>query len=193
MSNKSNKNKMQDEKLLIKRCLKHDQKALSELYNNFSGKMYGICLRYAKNKMDADDLLHDGFVRVLKNLKAYRGEGSFEGWMRRIMVNTSINFYRKKTNHVETDISEVYGLSDNSFDDAISQISVKELLVLIQDLPDGYRLVFNMYVMEGYKHKEIAEILNISENTSKSQLLKAKATLKKKLNEKYKIKENVSR
>jgi len=184
---------MQDEKLLIKQCLKHNEQALSELYNSFSGKMYGICLRYAKNKMDADDLLHDGFIKVLKNLEAYKGEGSFEGWMRRIMVNTAINFYRKKTNHIETDISEVYNLSDKSFNDAISKISVNELLILIQDLPDGYRLVFNMYVIEGYKHKEIAEILEISENTSKTQLLKAKATLKKKLEEKYKITENVSR
>ncbi|RLD49971.1 MAG: RNA polymerase subunit sigma-70, partial [Bacteroidetes bacterium] len=88
---------MQNEKLLIQRCLKHDERALGNLYNNFSGKMYGICLRYAKNKMDADDLLHDGFIKVLKNLQAYRGEGSFEGWMRKIMVNSAINFYRKKT------------------------------------------------------------------------------------------------
>ena len=184
---------MQDEKLLIKKCLKHDERALSELYNNFSGKLYGICLRYAKNKMDANDLLHDGFVKVLSNLQAYKGEGSFEGWMRRIMINTAINFYRKKTKHYETDIEEVFDLSDDSFDDAISQISTNELLELIQELPDGYRLVFNMYVIEGYKHKEIAEILEISENTSKSQLLKAKSSLKKKLKEKYKITENVDR
>ncbi len=184
---------MQDEKLLIKKCLKHDEKALSELYNNFSGKMYGICLRYAKNKMDADDLLHDGFLKVLKNLQAYRGEGSFEGWMRRIMVNTAINFYRKKSSHYDSDIEDAYDLSDSSFDNALSQISTNELLELIQDLPDGYRLVFNMFVIEGYKHREIAEILNISENTSKSQLLKAKITLKKNLEIKYKITENVNR
>lgn len=184
---------MLNEKLLIKRCLKNDEKALSQLYNSFSSKMYGICLRYSKNRMDADDLLHDGFVKVIKNLNTYKGEGSFEGWMRKIVVNTSINFYRKKSKNYETNIDEVYNIEDNSFDNAISQISVKELLELIQELPDGYRIVFNMYVIEGYKHREIAEILDITENTSKTQLLKAKASLRKKLEEKYKIIENVVR
>ena len=171
---------MRDEKTLIKECLKQNQSAQTELYASFSGKMFGVCLRYAKNRMDAEDLLHEGFLKVLTNLKKYRGEGSFEGWMRRIMINTAINFYRTKTSNYIVDIDEVFDLEISDVD-AVSKMSEKELISHIQELPDGYRMVFNMYVVEGYKHKDIAEILNISESTSKTQLLKAKKSLQQKL------------
>lgn len=171
---------MRDEKTLIKECLKQNQSAQTELYASFSGKMFGVCLRYAKNRMDAEDLLHEGFLKVLTNLKKYRGEGSFEGWMRRIMINTSINFYRTKTSNFMVHIDEVFDLEISDVD-AVSRMSEKELVSHIQELPDGYRMIFNMYVVEGYKHKDIAEILNISESTSKTQLLKAKKSLQQKL------------
>ncbi len=171
---------MRDEKTLIKECLEQKQSAQTELYTSFSGKMFGVCLRYAKNRMDAEDLLHEGFLKVLTNLKKYRGEGSFEGWMRRIMINTSINFYRTKTSNFMVHIDEVFDLEISDVD-AVSRMSEKELVSHIQELPDGYRMIFNMYVVEGYKHKDIAEILNISESTSKTQLLKAKKSLQQKL------------
>ncbi len=174
---------MLDEKTLIRECLKQNQSAQTELYSSFSGKMFGICLRYAKNRMDAEDLLHEGFLKVLTNLKKYRGEGSFEGWIRRIMINTSINFYRTKTSNFMVDIDDIFDLEISDVD-AISKMTEKELISQIQELPDGYRIIFNMYVIEGYKHKDIAEILNISESTSKTQLLKAKKSLQQKLKEK---------
>ena len=169
------------EKDLIKGCLKNDEKALDELYKQFSSKLFGICLRYAKNKMEAEDLLHDGFIRVLDNLKHFRFEGAFEGWLRRIMVNTSINYYNKKGRHSEE--IDMENLSENMVfnDDILSQISTKELLSIIQKMPKGYRMVFNLFAIEGYKHREIAEIMNISESTSKTQFAKARKYLRVKI------------
>ncbi|GAB4304919.1 MAG: RNA polymerase sigma factor [Marinilabiliales bacterium] len=145
--------------------------------------MFGVCLRYARNYHDAEDLLHDGFIRVMEKLKDFRSEGSFEGWMRKVMVTTAINFYKKHiASHYDVEISEIPKeelMSENTF----SYLSTKELLEHIQKLPDGYRIVFNLYVIEGYKHHEIADMLDISENTSKSQLLKARRSLMKSLQE----------
>ncbi|OFY35585.1 MAG: hypothetical protein A2W91_07920 [Bacteroidetes bacterium GWF2_38_335] len=170
-----------DDKKLIKKCLKKDTGALEELYKQFSPKLYGICLRYTKNKMEAEDLLHDGFIRILDNLETYRGDGSFEGWLCRIMVTTAINYYRKKgTRYEDVEINNI-GQEDVIENDITSMMSHNEMLDVIQQLPEGYRVVFNMYAIEGYSHKEISEMLNISENTSKTQLLKARRTLQKKI------------
>ncbi len=162
-----------DEKKLIQACIAEDKTAQRFLYEQFSPKMYFLCLRYAKSEAEAQDILQDGFIKVFDKLSSFRFKGSFEGWIRRIMVNTALNYIRKKS-HQE----EVIGLEDYQdqvvSSKAISKLSEQELLKLIQQLPDGYRMVFNLYVIEGYSHKEIAEKLAISANTSRSQLAKSR-------------------
>ncbi|MFH2143009.1 MAG: RNA polymerase sigma factor [Bacteroidota bacterium] len=170
---------MLEDNKLVELCLKNSKAGFEELYKRFSAKMFGVCLRYSRNYHDAEDLMHEGFIRVFEKLKDFRSEGSFEGWLRKVMVSTAINFYHKnKTNHIDVEITEVP--SDiEIFESTYSYISTKELLNYIHNLPDGYRMVFNLYVIEGYKHTEIAEIMNISESTSKSQFMKARNYLKK--------------
>jgi RNA polymerase sigma-70 factor (ECF subfamily) len=170
----------------IQRCLDNDPKAQGELYKQFAPKMFGICLRYAKNQMEAEDVLQDGFIKVFRYLKNYRNEGSLEGWIRKTMVNTAINFYKKKIKYqkdVSLDQTEPINNDDES---AIDKLSCGELLDMIRELPDGYRMVFNLNVIEGYTHKEIGGMLNISENTSKSQLSRARSVLQEKLKNKVK-------
>jgi RNA polymerase sigma factor (sigma-70 family) len=175
---------------LVKQCQAGDEKALDKLYQLFSARMFGICLRYAKNRMEAEDLLHDGFIRVLGNMKEFRLEGSFEGWLRRVMVTTAINYYRKKISYRETDeISPVHEKKIGC-EDILSGLSASELMRYVQELPDGYRMVFNLYIIEGYKHNEIGHMLGISENTSKTQLLKARKALQERLiNEGFEVSE----
>ena len=171
---------MLKEKPLVKNSLKKDELALGELYKQFASRMFGVCLRYARNRMDAEDILQDGFIKVFNNLKHFRSQGSIEGWLRRIMINTAINYYKKSSlrYHINIDI-DTGNIEDNEIynEDIISNLSVKELLSFIQDLPEGYRMVFNLYAIEGYKHKEIGEMLDISENTSKSQFAMARKVL----------------
>lgn len=166
---------------LIALCRKGDSAAQSELYKRYSRKLWGVCLRYAKNQMSAEDILQEGFIRIFKYLDQYKGEGSFEGWMRRTIVNTAINYYKKNlSSKDELDVDEMINIqSDNA--DAISQMSAEEILSVVQSLPTGYRTVFNMYVIEGISHKDIAAELNISENTSKSQLSRARSILQEKI------------
>ena len=161
--------------------LKNNAKSHELLYKHFAPKMYGICLRFAGNQMEADDILQEGFIKVYTCLKTYRGDGSLEGWIRRTIVNTAINLFKKNAKYlrdIEIDKAEVV---QNMDEGAVDKISVQELLALIRELPTGYRMVFNLNVIEGYTHKEISELLNISENTSKSQLSRARQTLQKKL------------
>lgn len=165
----------------IGRCLDNDPKAQGELYQRLAPKMFGICLRYTRNRMEAEDILQEGFIKVFRHLKDYRNDGSLEGWIRRTMVNTAINFYKKRAkyqNDVSLDQSEPINQEEES---AIDKLSAMELLDHIRELPDGYRMVFNLNVIEGYTHKEIGEMLNISENTSKSQLSRARNVLQGKL------------
>ena len=170
----------------IERCLDNNSKAQEELYKHFAPKMFGICLRYAKNQMEAEDVLQEGFIKVFRYLKDYRSEGSLEGWIRRTMVNTAINFYKKKTKYQkEISLDQTEPIS-NEEESAIDKLSAKELLDMIRELPDGYRMVFNLNVIEGYTHKEIGVMLNISENTSKSQLSRARGVLQEKLKNKVK-------
>ncbi len=168
---------------LIKGCISGDRKMQELLYHRYSPKMYGVCLRYSNNTDDAQDLLQDGFIKVFKNLEKYRGDGSFEGWMRRIFVNTSIEQFRKNTRM--TTVSEP---QESNFEDrelgALDNIAAKDIIKIVQQLSPGYRQVFNMYVIEGYTHKEIGDILGISEGTSKSQLARARAILQKMVEEK---------
>lgn len=165
--------------------IKGDGNAQNELYHRYAPKLWGVCLRYAKNRMSAEDILQEGFIRIFTYLDKYSGEGSFEGWLRRIMVNTAINYYKKnlKTGK-EMEYTEVFAAKSYE-PDAISQISNEEVLGLVQELPDGYRTVFNLYVVEGYSHRDIGEMMGISENTSKSQLSRARNLLQEKIQKLY--------
>lgn len=166
---------------LINACIAGKRTSQERLYQLFSPKMYAICLRYAENEQSAEDILQEGFVKVFNNLDKYRSEGSFEGWMKRIFVNTSIEHYRKVlTGRRFLDLEQVYGLVQNTAD-AESELRRKDLMSMVQRLPIGYRTVFNLYAIEGYTHKEISQMLDISEGTSKSQLARARATLQKML------------
>ena len=146
--------------------------------------MYVICLRYAKNRFDAQDLLHDGFIKVIESLGEYRNEGSLEGWMKKIMVNTAINFYNRKNSINFYSIDQALDEVANE-ENSVSDLSAKELLDLIQEIPEGYRIIFNLHVIDGYKHNEIASFLNISESTSKTQLMKARMMLMARINQRF--------
>lgn len=148
------------------------------LYHRFSAKMYTVCLRYSGNQEDARDLLQEGFVKVFRNLAKFRKEGSFEGWVRRIFVNTSIEHYRKKVNLYNVTETQENTIEDKEFT-VLDNLAEKDIIKMINELSPGYRAVFNMHVIEGYSHKEIGEALGINEGTSKSQLARAKMVLKK--------------
>jgi len=163
---------------LINRCQTGDRKAQELLYKQFASKMLGVCLRYAVDKMEAEDMLQNGFVKVFQKLGDYRNEGSFEGWMRRIMVHSSIEYYRKyhkmmQLVELEDNTNE---LAVNSL--AIAELAAKDLMTLIQQLAPGYRIIFNLYAIDGYSHKEIAALTGITEGASKSQLSRARAVLR---------------
>ncbi|MBU2651776.1 MAG: sigma-70 family RNA polymerase sigma factor [Bacteroidetes bacterium] len=172
---------MLNEEQIIEGCLQNDSHAQETLYRRFAPKMFGICLRFTRNKMEAEDVLQDGFIKVFTYLKDFKNEGSLEGWIRRTMINTAINYYKKMVRKFnETDIEQAdYVLMED--ETAIDRLSNIELLQLIQELPDGYRMVFNLAIIEGYSHKEIGDMLNISENTSKSQLSRARNALQMKI------------
>lgn len=161
------------------------------LYKKFSSKMYGVCLRYSGNVDDANDLLQDGFIKIFKNLNKFRGDGSFEGWIRRIFVNTSIEHFRKKIK-----LYNVTEVQENTVEDTdltiLDTLAEKDIIALVNELSPGYKTVFNMHVVEGYSHKEIADILGITEGTSKSQLARAKGVLKKSLEKMINITNKIS-
>jgi len=142
--------------------------------------MFGVCLRYTDNKDDAQDILQEGFIKVFKNIQSFRRQGSFEGWIRRIMVHTSIEHYRRNSRYFMVDIEEARSLSFDA--DVLSNLGRNEILDLVQQLPVGYRTVFNLYVIEGYPHQEIADMLQITVGTSKSQLSRGKKILQEKIN-----------
>jgi RNA polymerase sigma-70 factor (ECF subfamily) len=164
---------------LIRECISGERRAQKQLYDKYSAKMYAVCLRYMGNSDDASDILQDGFIKVYKNLEKFRGEGSFEGWLRRIFANTAIEQLRKKKLNFST--SDKEDQIEFKAPGAIDKLSEKDLLKIVSELSPGYRTVFNMYVVEGYGHKEIAEIMNISEGTSKSQLARARMILQEKV------------
>lgn len=172
-----NNNLTLSESHLIENCINGDRKSQKGMYDKFSGKMFAICLRYSKNQMDAEDILQEGFVKLFNNLNRFRGEGSFEGWVRRIFVNTAIEHIRRK--NMNTAVGE--GLENSIADkrqSALDNLYEKDLIKTSRTLSDGYRTVFNMYAVEGYSHKEIAGQLGITESTSKSQFSRAKALLR---------------
>jgi len=172
---------MYTDKELIERCLENDPRAQELLYKQFSRRMYGVCLRFARNTLEADDILQEGFIKVFTFLKDFRQEGSLEGWIRRTIVNTAINYYNSKQNEwKETSIDKAESYQSVT-EDTLDKISTADLLNIIHELPEGYRMVFNLYIIEGYNHQEIAEMLHISENTSKSQLSRARMVLQERL------------
>lgn len=161
---------------LINGCIEGNRKMQEELYQRFSPKMYAVCLRYASNTEEAQDILQEAFIKVFRKIGSFRGDGSFEGWIRRIFVNTAIEHFRRRRYLqpvTEREENTIEGKSINALDG----LAEKDILALIQELSPGYRTVFNMYVIEGYSHKEIGEMLGISEGTSKSQLSRAKVIL----------------
>lgn len=172
---------MHSEIELVKQCQKNHRPAQEKLYKLFAPKMYGVCLRYSNDQFEAEDILQEGFIKVFTHLKNFRGDGSLEGWIRRTIINTAINYYRKNLkyqNDVNIDDRQIMTPDGN---DVFSKLSTDELMKVIRDLPDGYRMIFNLYVIEGFSHKEIGEMLNINENTSKSQLSRARQVLQNKL------------
>jgi RNA polymerase sigma factor (sigma-70 family) len=166
---------------LIDGCLKEDRRTQELLYKRYSNRMWGVCLRYSRSREEAEDILQEGFMKVFDNIGKFKFEGSFEGWVRRIMVNTALRHYSRSVFKEELagDDEEIDSLVDPQ---ALVNISEKELLRVIDELPEGYRIVFNLYVIEGYDHKEVAAMLGIAESTSRSQLAKARLMLQKRLN-----------
>ena len=165
---------------IVERCKKGDRKAGEQLYNMFSAKMFAICIQYSKSREEAEDNLQDGFIKILESIRQYTGKGSFEGWMKRIFINTALEKYRKNRSlQVVEEVPEV--MDEDDIDDNLS-IPSDVLFEFVNQLPEKYRLVFNLYVMENMQHKEIAAMLGISDCTSKSNLARAKDILKKKIN-----------
>ena len=163
---------------LIEKCKQQSPTAQEALYKQYSGVLFGICLKYSPNRAEAEDNLQDAFITIFKRIGQYQGKGSFEGWIKRITVNTALQKYRKKKFF---DISNEQQIEDAEVDVQQQTIPLDFLLKIIQELPDRYRLVFNLYVLDGYSHKEIAEMLGISDGTSKSNLARARMILKKKV------------
>jgi RNA polymerase sigma factor (sigma-70 family) len=172
---------------IIEGCASGKRSAQNALYRKYAAIMLAVCLRYAQNHDEAEDILQEAFLKIFQNINSYRKEGSFEGWMKRIMINHALNYYRKsrKLPFLEDigSINETEIMEKEDQPAMHAPVSAEKLTALIQSLPPGYRMVFNMYVFEEFSHKEISAELNISENTSKTQLLKARRMLRKKLTE----------
>jgi RNA polymerase sigma-70 factor (ECF subfamily) len=165
---------------MIEGCRRKEPQAQRHIYEAYSGRMYALCRRYVKDKMEAEDVLVVAFTKVLDRIDQYKGDGSFEGWIRKVMVNESLSYLRRNKNmYLEMDIEAADREPD--YERLDSKLEADDLLKLIEALPTGYRIVFNLYAIDGYSHKEIAEQLGISENTSKSQLSRARALLQKNL------------
>ncbi|WP_299013649.1 sigma-70 family RNA polymerase sigma factor [uncultured Polaribacter sp.] len=171
--------KLQSEKSLIKKAIDNNREAQKQLFDQHSPKMLGVCRQYVKDLHHAEDLLLQGFFKVFKNLDKFNFDGSFEGWIRRIMVNTCISYLRKKKVINLSDDDYVF---DNEATVNLENTSVEDIQKLIDSLPEGYKMVFNLFAIEGYKHSEIAKKLSISESTSKSQLFKARKLLQQNYN-----------
>ena len=173
-----------DDLSLVNSCVKGNKQAQKALFDKFSRKMLGVCLRYTKQIDQAEDVLQDGFIKVFTNLPKYKNEGSLEGWIRKIMVNTALDHIRKNNKLVlENDILVNTALYQHH-DLTLEKLMAADLLKLIQSMPEGYRIVFNMFAIEGYSHKEIADTLGVSENTSKSQYLRAREYLRLRIEKK---------
>jgi RNA polymerase sigma factor (sigma-70 family) len=179
------------ERELIEGCINNQQAAQKQLFNLFAGKMMSVCLRYANDEDQAQDILQEGFVRVFKSIHQYRFEGSFEGWLRRVFATVAIRQVSKqKIYFSDTDITD--RVEHSTDPDVLSKISADEIHALIRSLPSGYRTIFNLSVIEGYSHEEIAVMLGIQPTTSRGQLLKARKQLQHLIEKKYSIIKNIN-
>ena len=184
---------MMSDRQIVEGCTKHERRAQKVLYDKYSRLLLGICLRYASDKAEAEDILQDSFLKIFFNIKDFTGTGSFIGWLRKVAVNTAITHYHKNLKykyHVEIEkyVSVETGVA--SFEDDF--YTSDELFRILNELPAGYRMVFNLYAIEGYKHREIAEMLGIDTNTSKSQYSRARAVIREKLKILRNLKSNYS-
>ncbi|MFT4666276.1 MAG: RNA polymerase sigma factor (sigma-70 family) [Patescibacteria group bacterium] len=171
---------------IIKGCIQNDRQCQRALFERYSGLMLSVCRRYTRHEMEAEDILQDALIKVFKNIEKFKFEGSFEGWVRRIVVNTALKNYKKSSVQKEQIGLESY--QEGSMEPkAIANLGEEELMNLIAKMPDGYRIVFNLYIIEGYSHREIAERLEIKESTSRSQLVKARRLLQEMLTERNRI------
>ena len=167
---------------LIRGCLQEDAPCQKEVFNRYASRMLGVCNRYARNSADAEDILQDAFIKVFDKIYQFKFEGSFEGWIRKIVVNTALKKYSLRRYEKEVSGYEITDRDERPMEpSAYGHLTEKDLLVLINNLPDGYRLIFNLYIIEGYQHDEIAAMLNIQPGTSRSQLVKARNMLQKQI------------
>ncbi len=166
---------------IINGCIKNKNNAQQALFNMFAEEMFGVCIYYSPNRTEAEDTLHEGFLKVFQKISTFKGKGSLKGWVRKIMINTALEKYRKKNLLYLLDGDDNEFFEDIDRENIISNISADDLLHLIQELSPRYRMVFNMYALEGYSHKEISNMLGISEGTSKSNLSRARSILQKKV------------
>ncbi len=168
------------DKDLIQGCVNEDRSCQRMVYERYASKMMTVCLRYSRHRLEAEDILQDGFVKVFNNLEKFQFKGSFEGWIRRIMVNTALKNFRKSSVK-----KELIGIEDyehgSEEPDVLPRLSAEVLLKLVSELPAGYKVVFNLYAIEGFSHREIAETLEIKESTSRSQLVKARKMLQNRI------------
>ena len=164
---------------LIKNCINQDAQAQSQLYKLYASKLFSLCLKYSKNYAEAEDNLHDAFITVFSKINQYNHKGSFEGWLKRITINTALQRYREDIGVF--DIVNEGNIEDVSLEINDEDLNIDYLLKIIQELPDRYRLVFNLYVLDGYSHVEISKLINISTGTSKSNLARARLILKEKI------------
>lgn len=174
---------------LIKKCQENDRHAQENLYRQYSDTLYGMCLKYAPNAMEAEDSLQDAFITIFQRIGQFKGKGSFEGWLKRIAINTVLQKYRQKRLYDLPNDAVLEAQQDLALTPIDESLPLTFLLEIIQQLPERYRLVFNLYVLDGYTHKEIAELLNISDGTSKSNLARARQLLQQKINAYKKAKE----
>lgn len=171
---------------IIEGCKKGKSRYQEELYRMLSAKMYGLCLKYAGDRDDAKDIMQDGFIKVFQKIDQYNSKGSFEGWVRRIMINTALEKYRSQITMYSLD--ERMPVSDEGIQSTVvDDLSAEDLLRLVQELTPKYRMVFNLYAIEGYNHKEIAEMMGISEGTSKSNLSRARLILQEKVRDLFSL------
>jgi RNA polymerase sigma-70 factor (ECF subfamily) len=172
---------------ILKASRKGDPRAQARLYEMFAGRLYGVCLRYAQNEDDAKDILQEGFIKIFDKLRQYKNKGSLEGWMRKIIVNTALEKIRKENRFMVVEEDAFLDYDHYKYEHILEELGEKELLEMIRELSPQYRMVFNLYAIEGYSHKEIAQQLNISEGTSKSNLSRARELLKNKIETRYEI------
>lgn len=174
--------------VIINDCKANKNSAFEFLYKKYYRVLYSIALRYSRTTFEAEDILQEAFIKIFKNIQSFNNEGSFEGWIKRILKNTAINHYKSNIKfNLNSDLAnEEYELNDGSFEALFNAFETKEIISLLNHMPAGYRIIINLYCIDGYSHKEIGEILNITVGTSKSQLFKAKNYLKKEIETQYK-------